>query len=167
MNANTENMTLDLGAMMEETLDDIPEAPDFTNPPAGEYVLSVKDAKIETYTAKPKKDDAGGERDRLKFLYTIEKTISVSGNEPPVPDGSIFSETFQATTQGVSYFKKRVKDIMNVSDMTGVKLGELLDSVKGISFEARITIRKSPNPSDPLSPYENVQIRVVPPKAVA
>ena len=62
MNTNAENMTLDLGAMMEETLDDIPEAPDFANPPAGEYILSVKEAKIDTYTAKPKKDDPGGDR---------------------------------------------------------------------------------------------------------
>lgn len=167
MNTNTENMTLDLGAMMEETLDDIPEAPDFTNPPAGEYILSVKEAKIETYTAKPKANDPGGEKSRLKLLYTIDKTLSVSGNEPPVPDGSMFSETFQATTQGVSYFKKRIKEIMNVSDMSGVTLGDMLNSVKGMTFDARITVKKSPNPSDPLSPYENIQIRVVPPAVAA
>lgn len=167
MNTNVENMTLDLGAMMEETLDDIPEAPDFSNPPAGEYVLGIKDAKIEAYAAKPKANDMGGERQRLKILYTVERTISVSGNEPPVPDGSMFSETFQGTAQGLSYFKKRIKEVMNVSDMGGVKLGEMLDSVKGMVFDARITIKKTPNPNDPLAPYENVNIKVIPPKAAA
>lgn len=158
------NETLDLGAMMEATLDDIPEAPDFVTPPPGTYRLTVKECKVDTYTAKPKKDDEGGERQRLKILYVIEQTTGVSGNEPPVPDGSMFSESFMATEQGLSYFKKRIKDIMNVSDMAGVTLGDMMSSAQGTSFDARITIKKSANPSDPLKPYENVQIAVIAPK---
>jgi hypothetical protein len=157
--------TLDLGAMMEQSLDEIPEAPDFNNPPAGEYRLSVKEAKIDTYTAKPKQGDAGGERQRLKLIYTIEQTVSTAGNEQPVPDGSMFSETFQGTEQGLSYFKKRVKEVMNVSDLNGVTLKDMMESVKGQAFDARITIKKTPNPNDANSPYENVNLRVVLPKA--
>jgi len=152
--------TLDLGAMMEATLDAIPEAPDFTNPPAGEYRLLCKEAKVDKYEAKA---EPGIEKQRLKIFYAIEATVSLSGKEPPVPDGSMFTETFQATEQGLSYFKKRIKEIMNASDLTGVTLGDMMESVKGMSFDARITIRKSPNPAG--GEYENVQIRVIPPKA--
>lgn len=167
MSENNANASLDLGAMMDATLDAIPDAPDFSNPPAGEYRLSVKDCKIDSYTAKPKpeKNDAGGERQRIKMLYIIEQTVSTAGNEQPVPDGTMFNETFMGTEQGLSFFKKRIKEIMNASDLAGVSLKDMMDSIKGQAFDARITIKKSPNPNDPNTPYENVQIRVVQPKA--
>ena len=154
--------TLDLGAMMEESLDNIPDAPDFANPPAGEYRLLVKEAKVDTYTTKKEPDVT---KQRLKILYAIEQTVSVAGNEPPMPDGTMFNETFQGTEQGLSYFKKRIKEVMNVSDLAGVTLKDMMDSVKGQSFDARITIKKSENPNDKENPYENVNLRVIPPKA--
>jgi len=161
MNAPTNSKeTLDLGAMMEETLDNIPEAADFQNPPAGLYLLSVKDAKVDKYTTKA---DPDTEKQRMKILYSIISTESVAVNEPPVPDGSMFSETFQATQDGLSYFKKRIKEIMNVSDMAGVTLAQMMDSVKGMEVRARITIRKSKG--DNGQEYENLNIRVVPPSA--
>jgi hypothetical protein len=158
------NETLDLGAMLEDTLDDIPEAPDFVTPPPGIYRLTVKDCKIDTYKAKPKDNDPGGERQRLKILYVIEQTVEVSGNEPPVPDGSMFNETFTGTSDGLSYFKKRIKAILNASDMSGVTFKDMMEAAKGVSFDARITTKKSANPDNPLQPYENVQIAVIAPK---
>lgn len=162
MSENNANASLDLGAMMDATLDSIPDAPDFSNPPAGEYRLSVKDCKIDTYTSKK---EPGVEKQRIKMLYTIEQTVSTAGNEQPVPDGTMFNETFMGTEQGLSFFKKRIKEIMNASDLAGVSLKDMMDSIKGQAFDARITIKKSPNPNDPNTPYENVQIRVVQPKA--
>lgn len=162
MNATTQAVSLDLGAMMEQSLDSIPEAPDFANPPAGEYKLSVKEAKLDNYETKK---EPGVQKQRLRILYAIEQTVSVAGNEPPMPDGTMFSETFQGTEQGLRYFKKRIKEVMNASDLTGVTLGEMMSSVKGQAFDARITIKKSENPNDKDNPYENVNIRVIPPKA--
>jgi hypothetical protein len=152
--------TLDLGAMMEQSLDNIPEAPDFTNPPAGEYKLELKEAKIDTYTSKAEPDV---EKQRLKILYAVVATVSVAGKEPPVPDGSMFTETFQATEEGLGYFKKRIKEVMNATDLAGVTLADMMASVKGQQFDARITIRLSANPAG--GNYENVNIRVIPPKA--
>lgn len=160
MNAETKKATLDLGAMMEQSLDNIPDAPDFTNPPAGEYKLELKEAKIDNYSTKKEPDV---EKQRLKILYAVVATVSVAGKEPPVPDGSMFSETFQATEEGLSYFKKRIKEVMNASDLAGVTLADMMASAKGQQFDARITIRvtKGDNGQD----YENVNIRVIPPKA--
>lgn len=149
---------LDLNAMMEETLDSVPDAPDYSNPPAGEYTLVVKDCKVGSY--KPK---AGGDAQRLRLTYAVEETKSVADGGSPVPDGTMFTETFQATEQGLGYFKSRVKAIMGASDLLGVSLGDMLSSVKGATFDARITIKKSPNPAG--GEYENVQIRVVQQKA--
>ena len=155
----TDDTLLDLNAMMGESLDTIPDAPDYTNPPAGEYKLTVTDAKVDVY--KPK---AGGTAQRLKITYAIAATLSTAANELPVPDGSLFTETFQATEQGLGYFKARIKAVMGVSDLNGVSLGDMMNSVKGVLFDARITIKKSPK--DPANPaageYENVQIKVIP-----
>lgn len=110
--------TLDLGAMMDSSLDNIAEAPDFTNPPAGLYMLECKEAKVDKYSTKKEPDV---EKQRLKILYAVVSTVQLaSDKEPPVPDGSMFSETFQATEEGLSYFKKRIREVMNASDLTGV-----------------------------------------------
>ena len=155
----SENTMLDLNAMMNDSLDSIPDAPDFTNPPAGEYRLIAKDAAIDKYKTKKEPDI---EKQRLKITYAIVETLSTAANEQPVPDGSLFTETFMATEQGLSYFKKRIKEIMNAGDVQGVSLGDMMTSVKGSEFNARITIKKTnSNGTD----YENVQIRVIPPQA--
>ena len=155
-----EQTILDLDSMMNASLDAIPDAPDFNIPPAGEYRIQVKDAMIDKYETKK---EPGVPKQRLKMLYIVLETISLATNEQPVPDGSMFSETFMATEQGLSYFKKRIKEVMNASDVTGVTLGDMMNSVKGSEFRCRISIKKTPNPNDKDNPYENLQIRVIPP----
>ncbi len=152
----SENTILDLDGMLNDTLDNVADVPDYNNPPAGEYRLTVKDAAIDKYKTKKEPDV---EKQRLKITYSIISTISTAANEPPVPDGSLFTETFMATEQGLGYFKKRIKDIMGATDVTGVTLGDMMTSVKGSEFNARITIKKSKGADG--TEYENLSIRVV------
>jgi hypothetical protein len=147
---------LDLDAMLDNTLDNIEDAPDFLTPPAGEYVLQCIDANIDKYETKR---EPGIEKQRMKLTYSIVETISVAGNEPPAPDNSRFTETFMATEQGLGYFKKRIKEIMGASDVTGVTLKDMMNSVKGSTFKARLSIRKTTGKDG--TEYENLQIRVV------
>ena len=154
-----ENTLLDLETMLEENLDSIPTAPDYVTPPAGEYSLDVKDVFVDKYKTKKEPDV---QKQRLKFCYSIVETISTATNEEPVPNESLFTETFQATTEGLGYFKKRIASIMNVQDVVGCTLAEMMDSVKGMNFKARVTIKKS---TDNGTEYENIQLRVIPPKA--
>lgn len=158
--ANTQTSILDLNAMMETTLDTIPDAPDYSNPPAGEYRIGVKEAKVDSYQNK-----SGEDMQRLKITYFIVETKNTAANEAPVPDGTMFTETFQATEMGLSFFKARVKAIMNVSDLVGVSLGDMMGSIKGTEFDCRISIKKSPKPGSTTEFYENLQIKVVPPAA--
>jgi hypothetical protein len=150
-----ENTLLDLNNMLNNNLDSVPDAPDFVTPPAGEYRLSVKDCAVDTYETKK---EPGVQKQRLKMTYTIVQTISTLNNEQPVPDGSIFTETFMATEQGLGYFKKRIKEIMNATDVVGVTLADMMNSVKGNEFAARLTIKKSVVSG---TEYENVQLRVI------
>ena len=155
----SDKTVLDLENMLEETLDSIPDAPDYVTPPAGEYTLLVKDALIDKYFTKKEPDT---EKQRLKIIYSIVETLSTATKEEPVPNESLFSEQFQATTDGLSYFKKRITGIMNVENVLGTSLADMMDSVKGATFKARISIKKSKG--DDGTEYENVQIRIVPPK---
>lgn len=157
----TENNTLvgvsdNMEDMLNQTLDNVAAAPDFSNPPAGEYRLSVKDAKLV-------KAIAEGKNHRLSVTYSVEQTYSTAANEAPVPDGTMFSENFQFTDKGLPYFKSRVAAILNVSDVNGVTIGDMLTSIKGQAFDARITIKKSPKEGG--GEYENVNIKVIPPAA--
>lgn len=152
---------LDLDAMMNESLDAIPEAPDFSNPPAGEYTLEAKKAEVEKYKTKAKDGKPSEDAQRLKITYGVVATHSTADGEQPVPDGTMFTETFQATEQGLSYFKKRIREILNVTDVAGVTLGDMMASVVGTQFEARLSIKKSPKPGTTDEFYENLNIRVV------
>lgn len=156
MNDTTKQPLLDLNSMIEETLDAVPDAPDYSNPPAGEYVLDVKEAKVDTYKNKEHVDCQ-----RLKITYAVAETVSVAAGEMPVPDGTMFTETFQATEMGLGYFKARIKAVLAVDDLSGVSLGDMMSSAKGAQFKCRITIKKSPKPGVAGEFYENVQIRVV------
>lgn len=152
----SDNTLLDLDAMLNDSLDNIADVPDFMNPPVGEYRLSVKDCAIDKYETKK---EPGVQKQRMKFTYAIIETISVAGSEPPAPDGTLFTETFMATEQGLSFFKKRIKDVMGASDVAGVTLGDMMNSVKGQEFTCRLTIKKTKGADG--TEYENIQIRVV------
>ena len=153
----SDNTILDLDSMMNDSLDNIPDAPDYVQPPNGEYNLNVKDCAVDKYETKK---EPGVQKQRLKITYSISQTLSTLNNEPPVPDGSIFTENFMATEQGLSFFKKRIKEIMGASDVAGVSLGDMMNSVKGMDFSARVSIKKTKGSDG--TEYENIQLRVLP-----
>ena len=121
------------------------------------------DAAIDKYKAKD-----GSMSQRLKITYSVAQTVELAeANEPPVADGTLFTETFQGTEQGLSFFKKRIREILSVDDTAGVTLGDMMASVKGAQFEARISIRKSAKKDSngaviPNEFYENLNIKVIP-----
>lgn len=145
---------LDIDSILDNTLDATPDVPDFATPPTGDYIISVTDAKIEKYKSK---DESKGEGLRIKLTYSVDQTLQlVDDKELPVADGTLFTETYQATEDGLAFFKKSAKKLLNVTDVNGISIRDILASlvdVKGI--KARIKLRKTTsNGRD----YENVQI---------
>jgi len=152
------NESLDLAALMDSSLDSVPEAPDYLTPPAGTYTIGVKDAAIESY------EKEGDTIQRIRVTYVVEKTLELANaGEPPVPDNSMFSETFMGTQQGLGYFKKTAKGIMNVANLDGVSLGDIFSTMKGSSFNTVIKIRTTPKKGSKTEVYENVSLRIIPP----
>lgn len=144
---------LDMDSILDQTLDTVPDIPDYVTPPTGLYMLSIEEAKLEKYNTKDKKAGL-----RLKVVHKIEETVETE--EMPVADGSLFSETFQATEEGLGYFKRAAKKYLGVESLDGVSIRDIIaELTQAAPFKARITIRKTPNPAGGM--YENVQIRPV------
>lgn len=150
---------LDLDALMDSKLDSVESLPDYMNPPPGLYVLTCVSGKIEKYDIKEEGNKTGEQGNRIKLTYRVDETKEVVAGEMAIPDGSLFTETFQGTEEGLKYCKKACMNILGIKDFEGASLGEILDGISNAQFNARITIRKSePTPG---KVYENVQIRAV------
>lgn len=151
---------LDLDAMLDIEMDKVETLPDYVTPPVGIYMLSVEECEVEKYKQKVKDSqgkETGQTKDasRIRLVYKIESTVETS--DLPVKDGSLFSETFMGTEDGIKYFKKQAMNILNVNDLSGARLKDVMDGLKGVSFKARISIRKTDDGKG--GSYENVQVR--------
>lgn len=158
---------LDLNSMMASnaTLDNIEEAPDYNNPPAGAYRIRSEKLEIKDREVAAKDGVPAHKAQYIRTTYSVVQTKELSVQEPPVADGTLFSENFQGTEQGLSFFKKRAREVLNVETVDSVPLSAIFDAMTGAEFDARLTYRTSPNPKDPTKPYVNLNIQVVPPAA--
>lgn len=157
MNAKTEATILDLDAMMDIKMDEVETLPDFVIPPAGNYTLKVKEAKIEKYKSK---SEPGAQKSRIRVTYIIMATKEVAAGNLPVADGSMFSETFMGTEDGIKYFKKAAMGALNVSSFEGASIKDVIDGLADAEFEARVTV-KSTTDAATKQVYENVSVRAV------
>ena len=147
---------LDMDAMLDQTLDNVEDVADFVTPPAGNYVLGHESCAVDRYKSKD-----GSEGVRIKAQLKVVSTVELEGEALPVADGSLFSLTWQATEDGLKYFKKYAKQVLNVEDLDGVTLRDIMASVADVKeFNARVTIRRSPKEGG--GEYENVQVRPTP-----
>jgi len=120
-----------LDSMLDESLDGVEAAADFVDLPNGEYVLNIKKAEAKEL---PEKDDkpAGV---RVNVLYEVVETVQLAdGSKEPVDVGSMASEGFNLTQQGMPYFKRYLINIFG--DTTGVSLGESIQALKGMNITA-------------------------------
>jgi hypothetical protein len=143
---------LDMDALLDGNLGAVENVPDFVTPPAGDYELSIKDASIEKYDWPAKGDKKAQKGLQFKLVYQVDKTLDTK--DLPVADGSLFSRTYRADEDGMKYFKKAAREIMNVKDIDDVTIRDILDTLKGQAFKAQITIRSKDG-------YDNVNVRPV------
>ena len=158
----TQATILDLDALLDSTLDNVADMPDYQNPPAGLYKLAVAKVEIDEYS---KKAEPTVKLKRIKMEYKVAATVQLAdAKDLPVADGTIFSENFSANEDGLAFFKKAAKKILNVADLDGVSLRDVFASLVGAEFDAKITIKETKS-ADGSATYENVRINVVPPVA--
>ena len=86
------------------------------------------------------------------------QTVEIADGELPVPDGSMFSERFQWTEDGKSYFLAKVQKILGVEATKGCSWKALMNELpEGHIFNANVTWKKSKKDG---KDYSNVQVRI-------
>lgn len=131
MNAQADTTILDLDELMDMNLDAVEDVPDFCEPDNGLYMLSISDAEIKRSKDKTKPS-------RIVLTYKIHEILECDGL--PVPLESLYSEGFQGTAEGLKYFKKAAKALLNTDDLTGITTGQILEGLKELDpFKAKVT----------------------------
>lgn len=148
---------LDLDAMMDRPMNSVEAIPDFINPPPGLYMLGIKECKVEKYDAK---DEAGNKTikaQRIRLTYTVEETINHDQNEQPVANGTLFSQTFNGTEQGLEFFRKAASTVLGIEDFEEASIGDVIQGVIAADpFCAKISIQTSKGDGNKV--YENLRI---------
>ena len=92
---------LDLESLADESLEYIAEAPEFINPPAGDYTLRSVSGEIKSF-----ENEDGTTKQSIRVVIAVKEALELVADEPPVPEGSLFSLSFQGTKEGVGAFKR-------------------------------------------------------------
>ncbi len=149
---------LDLEDMANDTLDEIQEAPDYINPPAGDYVIKSISGKIGKF-----EHDDGTVNQNITLILSVLRTLElVSSDEPPVPDGSLFTIRFQGTSDGLATFKRELRKMADIESTAGMTINsafELLES--GLEFSARISYSRYKDRNGEVR--ESIRIKILPP----
>lgn len=154
---NTSATILDIDSILDSTLDAVADVPDYLNPPTGNYILSVTEAEIKPGKPKTAKEEA--KPARLVITYRVEETLETEGI--PVPNQTLFTEGFQGTEEGLGYFKKQAKKLLNTDNLDGVSIRDINASLKEVqNFKARLT-NKTTKDDKTGREYENVNVRPI------
>lgn len=129
---------LDLESLADESLEDIAEAPEYINPPAGDYILRSVSGEIRTY-----EEDDGTTRQSIRIVIAVKEALELVSDEPPVPEGSLFSLSFQGTKEGLGAFKRELRKMTGLEVLQPMTLNEYFQMLETeLEFRGRISYRK-------------------------
>lgn len=146
-----DNTILDLESILDTNMEAVETLPDYVTP--GKSILDIKVHDTEIKKSIDKETGA----DKRAIVLTYEIIATVESEEPAFPDGSRFTERFQATEDGLKYFKKQAMKLLNVSDLTGATLRDILEGLKGTEVRVAVTQRTAKGKDG--KDYTNINIR--------
>jgi len=158
---------IDLDNLDNIDMSTMESAPEFIEPPAGRYKLGVQ-AKIEEYEKDEVIDkEKTGEKvkaKRIRFTYDIQETLELKNKKDLTPaEGSLFSETFTATAEGLPYFKTRAASILG--DLGNATIKEVIGTINketiGITADVKVKTTTVKDADGNSKDYTNVNVRVI------
>lgn len=136
----TNDEPVDLDALLNQSLNDIPDQPDFVVPKVGAYMIMVKEID---------RNGVINDKKAIKFLYSIVEALEIKGTEgDDVKTGDVFGEAFFVNTQkGAAFVAGHLKKLLNPVElrMNTHSLGESMAAFKGCTVAAVITHRRDKN----------------------
>jgi len=161
-NGGSSMTLLDMDSILGQSLDDTPDVPEFINDiPAGSYLLTITKAGVEKYKSKDEDTGLETERMRIRVVYSIQKTIELADpTDIPVPDGSLFSESFMVNENGMQYFKRQAKKTLGTDNIQGASVKEILAEMENdLTLQAKVKTKSTK--ADNGKEYKNVQVHII------
>lgn len=133
-----ESAPVDMDALLNQSLNDIPDLPDFVVPKEGAYRLHVDEVDLAREI---------GETKAIQISYTIKELIEAKGTPlgDDVKPGDKFSELyFMSTAKGAAWTAGALKKLLQpVAERNGcVDLRQTLQSFSGCDVAAMIKHQK-------------------------
>lgn len=154
---------LNMEDALSMNLDEVAEAPDFVDPPTGNYILTIMKAGLEEYETKDRETKEDVKRKRLRVSYAISSTVELAKpGEDKVPNGSMFSETFMLNKDGLSFFKKQAVKILGADNIAQVHLQDILTEMSNKHFfEANVRMKESTKgEGEDRKTFRNANVRI-------
>lgn len=161
MSNETQDTLLDMNDILGTSLDGVESAPEFVDPPDGNYHLNIQKVGLENYESKDAESQEMTKKRRIRITYNINKTVELAdASDLPVSDGSLFSETFMVNPEGLKYFKRQAKNILGEDNISGVPLKDIIDEMmndKTVSAKVKTKVSTGNNGKE----YSNVQVHIL------
>lgn len=134
--------------LLDATLDDLADLPEFVTPPPGAYALTFKG-----YEQKKVNDNAC-----VIVTFTVAETQELaSADSTPVEPGTEFNQMYNMSNEygqgGLKNLCKPLGEALGVS-----RLSEVLEGAKGMAISATIKNRKDKNSDRVYAQVENVVV---------
>lgn len=152
---------LDMDDILGTSLDDVESAPEFIDPPDGNYNLDIQKVGLENYESKDKDTQQVSKKRRLRITYAVHKTIELANpNELTAPDGSLFSETFMINPEGLKYFKRQAKNVLGEDNIKEVPLKDIMNEMMN-DKTVKAKVKTKTTTGDNGKEYSNVQVHIL------
>lgn len=149
----SESTLLDLDSLLDETLNDVEDLPDYITPPTGLYVLSIPSVKLEPFEKKDENGKVAEKLVRIRLTYSADECKEVEEGQYPPAAGSLFSDSFMFNEMGKAIFKRTAKAILNVDSLDDAPFREIFDALVAVEpFNASVVTKKKGN-------YDNTTVR--------
>lgn len=125
---------LDIDDLLNTSMDSVVDIPDYITPETGLYMLSIHDVTI-------KRAKEAGKASRIMVTLAISATVELPEGSMPAADGSLFVLSYQGTKEGIEYFKRDAKKMLNMDELpAGLSMGDVFEALKAVDpFRAKVT----------------------------
>lgn len=147
---------LDLDSILDQSMEEVKEAPNFITPENSVLALAVMKVEIAKKKSKEEavKEGKPAEYAQISATYGIQKVYEQEKDTAPMGVGSQFSETWLAEGKGIEFFKTRACDIAEANGVDREEFGKLslrmmIESLNGGEVAFKANIKKIARPAQP------------------
>lgn len=151
---------LDMEALLDSTMDEVEQAPDYVEPPAGQYILAVHEVTLAPAKTADKPPVITTTLEVIETIQLANPTVDL-----PVPAGSLFSIRNNYDDKGLPYFKRNAAKILGAS-VDGVPMRDIFLELTNVKEVPAVVTRREYKKEDQTTAW-STDVRFTPANATA